>query len=283
MKAKHSIEEKVDICLKEGRIPFRKTKEEGWESVKDRIETAEVRSISASRPAVYMRYAAAAAVIAILLSVSAIIVGSSEVNSDQTIASIELPDGSSVTLNKNTTFSYNSALWYFNRSVELEKGEAFFDVIEGENFTVHTPNGNVEVLGTSFNVSTSASSFAVACKTGKVRVTDKNKTAEVILSPGKKTQLVKEGLAVSAIPSARIDSWTKGDFVFEDANVSAVFQEIEDNLGYTISYEEITETKYTGQFNINQPLSEVLDIICLPSGLKYRILESEKRIVVTNK
>ena len=283
MNAKHTTEEQLNSCLKENRLPFTKTKEEVWPEVKNRIETAEVRSISSRVGVRYIRYAAAAAVIAILVSVSAIILSASEIESNQTIASLNLPDGSEVTLNKNTAVSYNSLLWYFNRSVKLKSGEAFFEVTEGGKFTVQTPNGKVEVLGTSFNVSTSENDFTVACKTGKVRVTDKTETSEVILSPGKKTQLFGKELAISAIQTDRIDSWMKESLVFKNADIEDVFRTLEESLGYTISYDLERKTKYSGQFDIHQPINEVLDIVCLPSGFEYRILESEKRIIITNK
>lgn len=65
---------------------------------------------------------------------------------------IELPDGTSVTLNANSKLAYNSKK---SRVVQLE-GEAFFEVVKkietNENFQVITPDLAVTVLGTSFNV-----------------------------------------------------------------------------------------------------------------------------------
>ncbi|MEM9931461.1 MAG: FecR domain-containing protein, partial [Bacteroidota bacterium] len=93
----------------------------------------------------------------------------------------ELPDGSVVYANAVTTLSYSPQEWSSARDVQL-KGEAFFEVEKGSNFTVNTPQGTVEVLGTSFNVLAREDIFEVICYTGKVRVTAGERTAE--LSPG---------------------------------------------------------------------------------------------------
>ena len=94
---------------------------------------------------------------------------------------IELPDGSTASLNANTTISYSED---WNRELTL-KGEAFFEVTEGEKFLVKTSIGDVEVLGTSFNVFVRDSVFEVACKTGKVGVSIPTKEYNQPLAPGR--------------------------------------------------------------------------------------------------
>ena len=69
-------------------------------------------------------------------------------------AEFTLPDGTSVHLNSGSKLSYNSEYNGNVREVTLE-GEAFFDVIPNKDkpFIVKTSVFNIEVLGTSFNVS----------------------------------------------------------------------------------------------------------------------------------
>ncbi len=61
-----------------------------------------------------------------------------------------LADGTEVTLNRNTSFSYND-----NREAELS-GEAYFKVAKdpAHPFTIHSEHLDVRVLGTEFNFST---------------------------------------------------------------------------------------------------------------------------------
>ena len=85
-----------------------------------------------------------------------------------TITTHVLPDGSTVTLNANATLSYDKD-FSAKRDISLS-GEAFFEVKRGSTFTVKTTLGNVEVLGTSFNVIVEEKNFEVICKSGKVLV-----------------------------------------------------------------------------------------------------------------
>ncbi len=283
MNTQHNFDKDLDACLREDRMPFQKTKAEAWEAVNARIDTAPIRRLTPSPLVRVARYAAAAAVVLAVVSASAFFLGSSEVRTLDKTSEVVLPDGSSVALNKNTTIAYNTFTWNFSRSVKLESGEAFFDVSEGEKFTVSAPKGTVEVLGTSFNVSVSQKQFYVGCKTGKVRVASDDKESEVILTPGKQANLSGDKFAVSTTNPSFIDAWTKGDFSFEDIAISEVFKTLEKNTDYTITYDDKNFIKYSGAFNINQPITDVMDIICLPAGLEYRIAEKENLIVVSKK
>ena len=96
-----------------------------------------------------------------------------------------LSDGSQVWLNRNATLTYPEKFEKHNRKVEL-KGEAFFEVSKnpGKPFIVSTSNSSVEVLGTSFNINSSSKQTEVTVTTGKVKVTNANKSNNVIITKG---------------------------------------------------------------------------------------------------
>src|SRR5690606_4696634 len=85
------------------------------------------------------------------------------------IRQVQLPDGSTVTLNAASTIEYNSLTWFLRRKISLN-GEAFFKVLKGPSFSVGAGKASVEVLGTSFNVKQRNDIVSVACFTGKVTV-----------------------------------------------------------------------------------------------------------------
>ena len=62
-----------------------------------------------------------------------------------------LPDGSTFVLNADSRLSYDKNNWGTARKISLT-GEAFFSVQKGAVFSVETPTGSVQVLGTKFNV-----------------------------------------------------------------------------------------------------------------------------------
>jgi len=130
---------------------------------------------------------------------------------------VELPDGSKVYMAPMSTLRVQ----YGDDSRELNLlGDAFFEVEKGTPFTVHTSVGEVAVLGTSFSVE-ARDALAVACATGKVKVT--RKEDETLLTPGLAVNSTREGLA--ATTTAAIESiapWRSGRFIVRQQTVDAM-------------------------------------------------------------
>lgn len=83
-----------------------------------------------------------------------------------------LPDGSLITLNKQSDIKY-PAKFKKERTVQL-RGEAFFTIAPDKKrpFHVYTNGVTITVLGTSFNVREKDSITEIIVETGQVRVTD---------------------------------------------------------------------------------------------------------------
>ena len=96
-----------------------------------------------------------------------------------------LPDGSFVTLNKNSSISYESKFKGEQREVQL-KGEAFFTVTPDKKkpFVISVNDITVTVVGTSFNVKGLDGKTQVIVETGVVKVTKNHQIIE--LRPGEK-------------------------------------------------------------------------------------------------
>lgn len=103
-----------------------------------------------------------------------------------------LPDGSRISLNKNSKLDYPSAFGKGSREVKLS-GEAFFDVAHdaAHPFVIHTPLMDVKVLGTSFNVTAypNSDSVYVTVTTGRVQCAANGDT--VVITPGEFAVLYK--------------------------------------------------------------------------------------------
>ncbi len=109
-----------------------------------------------------------------------------------------LPDGSLVTLNKNSSMRYRGKFEGSSRNVELT-GEAFFAVTPDKKkpFIIHVNDITVTVIGTSFNIKSIAGETEVLVETGIVRVTKNNKTIELrpkekLVAKSGDTALLKE-------------------------------------------------------------------------------------------
>ncbi len=83
-------------------------------------------------------------------------------SANERLKNVTLPDGSTVTMNSNTTLSYMKHFRGNTRNVTLT-GEAFFEVIPDKSrpFIIHTDEASIRVVGTSFNVVTRGSSSTV--------------------------------------------------------------------------------------------------------------------------
>ena len=190
-----------------------------------------------------------------------------------------LPDGSEVRLNAVSSISYDPSSWNEARLIDL-KGEAFFDVRKGASFLVKTVNGNVEVLGTSFNVKSRGNAMDVACYTGRVEVTASNVTRQ--LTPGASVR-IQDGELV-AYKEATLQgepSWTMGITELENMPLASVLQEITIVFGLDIEYDgTLDHLTYTGAFPNQRPES-ALKLIFEPLNVDYSFdLETKKLVII---
>ncbi|MGN7822450.1 FecR family protein [Chitinophaga sp. 22536] len=90
-----------------------------------------------------------------------------------------LPDGSFVTLNKQSSISYATS-FSRERQVKLE-GEAFFNVAQdpGRPFVITVNDVTVKVLGTSFNIKSTNGKTEVIVETGAVEVTKQHYSVQL--------------------------------------------------------------------------------------------------------
>jgi transmembrane sensor len=99
------------------------------------------------------------------------------VHSDEHVVTDTLPEGTVVTLNKQSSIRYAASFAGNARKVELE-GEAFFDVTPDKNkpFLVYAKGVLIRVIGTSFNVKAAKVGTEVIVETGRVEVTSNEHT-----------------------------------------------------------------------------------------------------------
>lgn len=171
-----------------------------------------------------------------------------------------LPDGSIIDINADSEVAYDANNWDSNREIKLD-GEAFFSVKKGSNFKVVTPNGTVEVLGTSFNVFSRDDLFYVECETGKVRVTSEDK--ELILLPNESVRinLLDNEVSKNEISTKR-SAWRRGSFDYNNVSVIEIFEDIERHFDITIDKSQISkEQPFTWRFD-NTNVDSVMQQIC---------------------
>lgn len=174
-------------------------------------------------------------------------------------------DQTRVVLNDGSKLDYDESNWSQIRSVTLT-GEAVFEVQTGNPFIVNTPNGTVEVLGTSFNVRAWGNKLHVECYEGKVRVSSNNK--ETILTTNQSVNVLDGQMQEQTITHQK-PLWTVGNSRFYEEHLNLVFEEMERQYDVKINMPKI-ERLFSGNFQ-HDNLEMALKTICKPMGLKYEI------------
>jgi ferric-dicitrate binding protein FerR (iron transport regulator) len=191
-----------------------------------------------------------------------------------------MPDGSLVSLNSGSKLVWNEKKFNRNRLVTLS-GEAYFEIEKGGEFIIQTENGTVEILGTKLNVFSREKEFWVSCLTGKVGVETEN--SNQILLPGEIVELTSQGLEKRVLTEVnQTAAWKEGMFYFEDKPLVSIFAEIERQFDVSIQFEGDVNRSITVSFT-NNKLEEVLDVVCIPMGLKYEVAKNNKVRIFENR
>ena len=189
-----------------------------------------------------------------------------------------LPDGSKVKLNADSKITWSAKNFSNDRHINLI-GEAFFDVAKGDPFTISTKNGNIKVLGTSFNVYARDNSFKVSCFTGTILVSTENKS--VTITSGESAESAGNDLRKYSDNNLnKTTGWLNGEFYYENSSLNLVFAEIERQFNVKFVAQNLKNKFFTGSFT-DRDLRSALDIICIPMGLNYEI-GSNGKISITD-
>ena len=182
--------------------------------------------------------------------------------------SFYLPDSSYVQLNAKSDIAYNSVLWGYNRSIQLN-GEAFFKVQKGEKFEVHSKNGKVTVLGTEFNVAQREGYFEVTCYEGTVSVTSQGKTDT--LKAGNRYRIINDQILLSRKMLSKKPNWLSNESTFESIPLQMVLNELSRQYPIQLNSKQVdTQVLYTGGFT-HKNLEDALKTICQPFDYQYKI------------
>lgn len=159
-------------------------------------------------------------------------------------ATLILPDSSTVVLNGNTTLHYNTH-WHPNkrREVWLE-GEAFFNVLKkpgqgNAHFIVHTPEINVKVLGTRFNVTNRRRTTKVVLTSGKVHLSaasQPEKAITALLKPGEMAELAhtQQRFHKSRVNPELYSSWIDKKLIFQATPLADIVLLLQENYGFKV-------------------------------------------------
>lgn len=202
---------------------------------------------------------------------------------------LTLPDGSLIHLNYNTRVIYPEQFMGESRDVILD-GEAYFMVAKDSRhpFIVHTECGNIQVLGTEFNVNTREDDGRtnVVLVTGKVSIkTNDDNACE--LQPGDMAVLYPDQTepVVSQIDVEPYVAWNTGRFVFEDCPLEKLMKVLSRWYGYRVQFdsEETRQLQFTGALDRYASVEPALRAISKVVNLRIELDGKNEYIIINNK
>ncbi|NML20523.1 FecR family protein [Pseudoflavitalea sp. G-6-1-2] len=205
-----------------------------------------------------------------------------------------LADGTKVWLNAASSIRYPTVFTQHTRQVAIT-GEAYFEVAHGKRSTgagsVAQPfivqfnnaagqSGQVQVLGTHFNINAYEDEAAVKTTLleGKVKVAMNNQS--VLLDPGQQASVNKQG-SIKTLDHADTDAvmaWKNGFFSFNGTDMETMMRQIARWYDVEIEYAgAVPNRKFGGEIPRNSNAAQVLKIM-EESEVRFKV--SGKKITV---
>lgn len=187
------------------------------------------------------------------------------------IASVDLPDGSRLTLDARTRLKV--VLYRDRRTVQFDSGEAYFDVAANpaQPFSIQTRQGSVRVIGTAFTIRDRGDAVTVTVERGRVAVTSAGAAPESVdLTAGTRVVMDQGHIGEPEPAPAQFAPWRSGWLVFDNVPLSEVLPSINAyrRVPVVLADEQAGRLRLTGSFrNLDQ--ESVLDL--LPRALPVEV------------
>jgi len=215
---------------------------------------------------------------------------------------VVLPDGSKITLSKNSKISYPEQFAQLEKREVFLRGEAFFEVTRNPQkpFFVFADGLVTKVLGTKFKVRSyeldkdvivEVASGKVSVFANKIATPEEKKSfnelSSIVLVANQKVTFSKEDASiVKTLVNEPIylkpDGDTKKLFNFENSRLKEVFGVLSSIYGIDILFDEELSAECTLTANLEgYTLFEQLTIICKALNGSYEVLDG--RVIVTSK
>ncbi|MCL2328279.1 MAG: FecR domain-containing protein [Bacteroidetes bacterium] len=174
-----------------------------------------------------------------------------------------LPDNSEITLQQGAQVTYPAQFAAGARKIEAS-GVLYCKIAHNEQapFTVDCKDFTVEVLGTEFEIETTAGNAHVIVESGKVRVCNVATKTTVDLIENERVDVKQYSLRKVQNNDVNVLSWKTGLLKFSNTPLSQVFSDLQRHYkcNITVADKAINTCKITGTYQ-NMELNEILEII----------------------
>jgi transmembrane sensor len=185
---------------------------------------------------------------------------------------VRLSDGTEIKMNSGSILEFPFGFPGNTREITLT-GEAYIKVATTPEkpFTVHTPDANIQVLGTEFNVATyNKGQATVSLVQGSVKV--KAGEQEVVLKPGFQADYTtQKGINTQPFDKNNVLSWLEGKYEFNRIPLKEIIPILERWYDVKIIPDNpaVIEKTFKGQINKSEGIRSFLEMLELISDAEY--------------
>lgn len=245
-----------------------------------RIRKAERKNIVRK---LWIKYASVAAV-AIIIGIVGYWVGGQKSDeplqyysyiTGNSVSSFELPDGTEISLNRNSILSYSSQYGKKVREVSLE-GEGFFSVTKDKTktFVVDLNGSKISVLGTVFNVKNYKKEDITTATLVEGSIRFETPEQQILLKPDQQLVFNKSSnkIDMKSVSTDLVTAWKNHLIKYK----SIPFREFLDilkeqyNVEIILSNEALGDQKITGSFDENLTVDQILDLMKKNLSFKWK-------------
>jgi hypothetical protein len=189
--------------------------------------------------------------------------------------SIELSDGSKIYLAANSLFQYPEKFEGDERKVSLLKGNAFFEVAKDKKHPFIISSGEIKtrVVGTSFHIQLSKSKCEVIVVTGKVNVSSKGQSVDLV--PNEEALFESQKLTKQMADKSFLVNWYNTDVTLNQTTLKQVITILQYKYGVSFQYnnEQVLATPLTVFIKKDASLENVLEQINYITNLKFKVYD----------
>ena len=196
---------------------------------------------------------------------------------------VVLPDQTRVWLNASSSITFPTSFTGNSRDVKVS-GEAYFEVAKRKDMPFKVSfagDGEIEVLGTHFNVNTYKDDGIIRTTLleGSVRISKNKETG--ILTPGQQAQIKENAtMHIAEVDTDEIMAWKNGFFNFKDADIKAMMLQLSRWYDIDINYEgPAGKQLFTGEIDRSLNLVSVLKIL-EKTNVHFRLEENRKLVIL---
>ena len=197
-------------------------------------------------------------------------------------AFLKLSDGTSLWVNTGTTVVYPTVFAKDKREIYVE-GEVFAEVFHNPQhpFIIKTKKLDIQVLGTSFNLSAYGEDKQtdVVLVSGRINVTPKNRES-IVISPNQLFSLTDKSSTLKEVDVDDFISWHNGNYIFHNEPVENILLRLSRYYNVTMVLPIQSSGIFcSGKLELKEDLLQLLNGLSNLTDMNFAVKDNEYRIV----